>query len=131
MRIILGLGLAAGLVASAAAGEVAREQKTLKGQLISLHVHPFLKDDELKVLRLVQTNPQALQLFVTSAGGFSAIAVAPQDGLLRDGGFPPTVYAIGDLPDAQTAATTALAGCDALRKGGEPCVIVLEVGPAR
>jgi hypothetical protein len=48
---------------------------------------------------------------------------------VRDGGFPPSVIAIGDLPDAAAAAAAALAGCEEKRQGGELCVIVLEVGP--
>ena len=57
------------------------------------------------------------------------MAVAPDEGLVRDGGFPPSVIAIGDLPDAAAAAAAALAGCEEKRQGGELCVIVLEVGP--
>ena len=59
------------------------------------------------------------------------MAAAPGDGLVRDGGFPLSVLAIGDLPDAATAAAAALEGCDAKRKGGPDCVIVLAVGPSR
>ena len=130
MRIILGLAIAATVALPAWAGEVPTEVKVLKGQQITLHIQPFLREDELKVLRLVQTNSQALQLFVTSSKGFAAMAAAPKDGLLADGSFPATVVAIGDLPDVATAAAAALKGCEAVRQGGEPCVIVLEVGPA-
>ena len=134
MRMGLGLFLAvvaAGTAMAGAvfAGEVLLEVKVLKGQQVTIHLQPFLNEDELAMLRLVQTNKQALGLFVTSTGGFAAMAVAPDEGLVRDGGFPASVIAIGDLPDAGAAAAAALAGCEEKRGGGEPCVIVLEVGP--
>ncbi len=135
MRIIHGLGLAAVLAGSvmagsAWAGDVPAEVKMLKGQKVTVYVHPFLNAEELKVLRLVQTNKDALKLFVTSASGYSAMAAAPGEGLIRDGGFPPSVLAIGDLPTAEAAAAAALKGCNAARKSGPDCVVVLEVGPA-
>lgn len=129
MRIIPGLVLTAVLAGSAVAGDIPTEVATLKGQKITLHVHPFLTDEELKMLRLVQTNKQALQLFVTS-GGFSAIAVAPEEGFVRDGGLVPSAIAIGDLPSAEAAAEAALKACDAARKAALACVVVLEVAPA-
>lgn len=129
MRLFLGLGLAAVLAGGAMAQVVPVEVVKLKGQTITLHVHPFLTEEELKMLRLVQTNKQALQLFVTSAG-FSAIAVSPGEGFVRDGGLVPSAIAMGDLPDAAAAAAAALEGCDAARKVADPCVVVLEVGPA-
>lgn len=130
MRMIAGLGLAAALGTSAMAGDIPTEVATLKGQSITLHAWPFLTPEDLTTLRLVQTNAQALQLFVTSSGGYSAIAVAPKEGFIRDGGLAKSAVAIGDLPSAEAAAEAALKGCDAARKGGEPCVVVLEVGPA-
>ena len=129
MRWIAGLGMAVVLAGAALAQEVPTEVATLKGQTITLHAHPFLTADDLTTLRLVMTNKQALQLFVTSSGGYSAIAVAPDEGFIRDGGLAKSAIAIGDLPSAEAAAQAALAGCDAARQGGEPCVVVLEVGP--
>ena len=130
MRVVLGLGLAVVLAGGAMAQDVPVEVAVLKGQKITLHVHSFLSDEELVMLRLVQTNRQALQLFVTS-GGFSAIAVSPDDGFVRGGGLVPSAIAMGDLPDAGAAAEAALKGCDAARKGSAPCVVVLEVGPVK
>lgn len=131
MRMIMGLALGLVMATGASAQTAPTEVKTLKGQKVTVHVQPFLNADELKMLRLVQTNRQALQLFVTSSGGYSAMAAAPGDGLVRDGGFPPSAIAIGDLPDAATAQTAALDACNAKRKTNDACVIVLEVGPAR
>lgn len=129
MRVILGVGLLVGL-AGAAMADVPTEVSQLAGQKITLHVHPFLDATELSTLRLVATNKEALQLFVTSKG-YSAIAVAPREGFIRDGGLVASAVAMGDLPDAARAAAAAVAGCDAKRKGGQACVVVLEVGPGR
>lgn len=130
MRNILGIGLGLGLATAAFAGDVQDEVKVLRGQQVVLHVYPFLTDEDLQVLRLVQTNKQALQLFLTSSGGYSAIAVAPNEGFVRSGSLAPSAIAIGDFPDAVAAAEATLAGCEAKRKGGEACVVVMEIGPA-
>ena len=117
------------MVGAAAAQDVPVEVNKLAGQQITLHVYPFLTASDLKTLRLVAKNKQALQLFITSKG-FSAIAVAPNEGF-APGGLPaPSAMAIGDFADAASAAAAAQKGCDAKRKGGDPCVVVLEVGPA-
>ncbi len=129
MRWVMGLGFAVVMAGSAVAQTAPTEVKTLKGQKVTVHIQPFLNADELRMLRLVQTNKQALALFITSEGGYSAMAASPGDGLVRDGGFPASVIAIGDLPDAATAATAALDSCNAKRKSSEACVLVLEVGP--
>lgn len=129
MRMMAGLGMAVALASGAVAGEVPTEVATLKGQKITLYAHEFLTPEDLTTLRLVMTNKQALQLFVVSSGGYSAIAVAPDEGFIRDGGLARSAIAIGDLPNAEAAAAAALAGCDAARQEGEPCVVVLEVGP--
>ena len=129
MRIIPGLALVL-LAGSVLADTIPTEVKMLQGRKVTVHPYGFLNADELKVLRLVETNTDALKLFITSPNGFSAMAVAPKEGLVRGGGFPPSVLAIGDLPNADAAAAAALKGCNAKRKGGDACVVVLEVGPA-
>ena len=129
-ELSLAVVLVAGMVAGAAqAQEVPVEVGTLAGQQITLHVFPFLTETDLVALRLVATNEQALQLFVTSKG-YSALAVAPDEGFAPDGVPAPSAVAIGDFADAETAAAEALKGCEAKRKGDAACVIVLEVGPA-
>ena len=128
---VLALGLVAGIatVGAAAAQDASVEVSKLAGQQITLHVYPFLSESDVKTLRLVATNKQALKLFITSKG-FSALAVAPDEGFAPGGSPAPSAVAIGDFADAETAATEAVKGCDAKRKGEEPCVVVLEVGPA-
>lgn len=107
------------------------ETNVLDGAKITLHVYPFLDATELATLRLVLTNSQALSLFLPDHKGFAAIAVAPDEGFIRGGKPIASASAISGLPDAQTAASKALAACDSARKAsGQPCVVVLELGPA-
>ena len=128
---VLALGLVAGIatVGAAAAQDASVEVSKLAGQQITLHVYPFLSESDVKTLRLVATNKQALQLFITS-NGYSAIAVAPAEGFAPGGAPAPSAVAIGDFGDAASAAQAAVQACDAKRQGGDACVVVLEVGPA-
>ncbi len=116
----------------ASAGDVPVEVSKLDGSQIKLHVYPFLKADDLKTLRVVATNSQALQVFVPgNKAHYSALSLAPADGFLTDGVPAATAIALSDLPDAATAAKKTKAACDAKRgKKGKPCVTVLEIGPA-
>jgi hypothetical protein len=132
MRPIAGLGLAVAMglgLAQPVLAEVPVETARLKGQAITLHVHPFLTEQELQTLRLVMTNKQALDLFITSKG-HSAIAMAPGEGFIRDNAPVKSAVALGDFSSAEEASAAAIAGCEAQRQGGEACVVVLEVGPA-
>jgi len=117
------------MVGVAGAQEVPVEQNTLAGQQITLHVYPFLQKDDLKTLRAVAKNEPLLQMFVT-APGFAAIAVAPNEGFLKDGVPAPSAIAMSGLPDAAAAGEAALKGCEDKRKGGDACVVVFEAGPA-
>ncbi|MCB5409362.1 hypothetical protein [Pseudogemmobacter faecipullorum] len=96
---------------------------------VTLWSHAFLSEDELAMLRMVQTNDQALAIFVPDNKGFAAMAVSPDDGFLRDGQPVASAIAIAGLPDAQTATKNALAACNQSRKGKKPCVLVLAVEP--
>ena len=127
---VMALGVSAqGAAAQTVAGaEIPVEVSKLAGQQITLHVYPFLGESDLKTLRLVATNKQALQLFVTSKG-HSAIAVSPDEGFAPDGAPAPSAVAIGDFSDAATAASEATRACDDKRTGEAPCVVILEVGP--
>jgi hypothetical protein len=132
MRKLLGLGLVMGMVAGTAfAKDVPVEVSTLEGTQITLHVHPFLTDPDLQVLRQVASNPQALAVFVPGdKSHYAAMALAPKDGFLKDGAPTETAIALSDFPDAAAAAKAVTEACDAKRgKKGKPCVIVLEIGP--
>lgn len=127
IRVAAALAVLAG---SAHAGEIAIEEAKLGASAVRLYVHPFLAADELATLRLVLTNEQALSLFVPNAKGFAALAAAPGEGVIREGKPVASAIALAELPDAAAAAKAATAACDAARKGGEACVVVLEVAPA-
>lgn len=134
MRIRMRKAAAVALLAmgagTAMAGDVPVETNVLNGAKVVLHVQPFLDATELATLRLVLSNADALSVFMPKAGGYAAMAVAPDEGFLRNGQPVASATALGGLPDAKAAATAALAACDQKRKpGGAACVLVLEVAP--
>ena len=131
MAAVLALGAATVLGVGVQAGSAAVETNVLDGAKITLHTFPFLDATELATLRLVLTNTQALTLFLPVHKGFAAIAVAPDEGFIRNGAPVASAVALGGMADARTAAAQALAACDAKRNAsGQACVIVLELGPA-
>ncbi|MDP3264533.1 MAG: hypothetical protein U1E06_01330 [Tabrizicola sp.] len=127
-KLLLGAMLLA--AAPLAAQTVPVETSTLGTSAITLHLHPFLTEEELTTLRLVMTNEQALSLFVPGTPGHAALAVSPDDGFIRVGAPMGSATAVADLPDAAAAAAAALAGCDAAKQTEAPCVVVLEIAPA-
>lgn len=96
---------------------------------VSIHERAFLTKEELDMLRLVQVNGEALQLFVPGKAGFAAIAAAPEDGFFRKGQMVPSAVAVADLPDQATAEGDAKRLCDQKRRGKSPCVTILTVAP--
>ncbi|VDC33057.1 hypothetical protein [Pseudogemmobacter humi] len=129
MRVAVFAGMAALAAAVPALADIAVETKLNGKSEVTLHLHPFLSEEELTLLRMVQTNDQALAIFVPGKAGFAALAVSPDDGFLRNGQPVPSAIALADLPDAATAEKEALAACDATRKGKNSCVLVLTVAP--
>ena len=117
------------LAAPALAQEVATEQSTLGDTAITLYLQPFLDATELATLRMVASNKDALALFVPKAKGFAAMAVAPEEGFIKDGAPVASAKALSDLPDAAAAATAALDACNSARSTTSPCVLLLEIGP--
>ena len=130
---------AAALLAAAtcgvSAGPVPTESMRLGEARVTLHVHPFLTPQELTALRLVMTNEEALAVFLPpakgKAGRHAAMAVSPDEGFIRDGAPVGSAVALSGLDDAAAAAAAALAACEAARKAAAPCVLVLEVAPAK
>lgn len=122
---VAAVALCAGMPATA--GDVPVERMELGKSAVTLHVHPFLTEEELRTLRLVGSNRDALALFVPEGGGHAAIAVAPEEGFVRNGVPVASAVAVARLPDAEAAQKEALAGCDAARTTKSACVIVLEV----
>lgn len=124
----------AGAVAMGPAGaqEVPVEAAALEGSAIVLTLHPFLTEEELRTLRLVMTNADALKIFVPDAAkGFAALALSPDEGFIRAGAPVPSAIAIAGMATAEEAATAALTQCDAARAAeAAGCVVTLTVAPA-
>jgi hypothetical protein len=94
-----------------------------------VHLHPFLKKDELATLRVVASHEEALKLFITGKQGHAAIAAAPREGFMRNGVPVSSAVALSNLPDPETARRDVISACNAARKGGPECVVILEVAP--
>jgi hypothetical protein len=124
--------LAALIVVASAAGakDVPVERGVLGKSAITLHLHPFLTEEELVTLRLVMSNEQALSVFLPGKSGFAALAVSPDDGFIRAGAPMGSAIAVGDMPDAGAARAASLKGCEAAKQGAAACVTVLEISPA-
>ena len=127
------LGVAAGLTLAAigpvSAQDAQIENYELGGVAITVFAHPFLATEEIMTLRLVGQNSDALELFVPEGPGYAALAIAPQEGFVRDGVPVDSAIAISGLPDIATARSSALEACDSARQTAQECVIALEVAP--
>lgn len=123
--------IALSLLAAPAGAEepVPVETATLGKSTITLHLHPFLTQEELDLLRVIMTSKEAMALFVPGDKGFAAISVAPEDGFIRDGVPPASATALADFPDAETARADTLRICDAAKKTATPCAVILEIAP--
>ena len=128
------LALSGALMATAASAEVRRESATLAGRQVTLHLHSFLTEDERTTLQLVMTNAQALAVLApagASAKDYTALALSPDEGFIREGAPVNSAQALSGLADPITARSAAEAECNRRRaKGAAACVTVLEVEPA-
>ena len=127
-KVVFATGLAL-LALPAIAADVAKEETTNGNSVVTLYLHHFLDATELATLRLVATNKDALALFVPSDKGFAALAVAPDEGFVKDGKPVASAIALSDLPDAETASIDALKACNTARTTDAECVLLLQVGP--
>jgi hypothetical protein len=112
-----------------AADAIPVETAELGKSVITLHLHPFLNEEELSLLRVIMTSKEALAVFLPGSKGHSALSMAPEDGFIRAGVPTPTATALADFADAETARADTLRVCDSARKGKTPCVVVLEIAP--
>jgi hypothetical protein len=117
------------LIAPPALAEVPQETSSLGDFTITLQLHPFLTPEELEVMRLVGSDMQLLTLFVPDATGHSALAVSPDEGFVKEGLPVPSAFALGGLPDTETAGKAAIAGCQKAATSKTPCVVILHVAP--
>lgn len=126
---ILALMMAAMAVPGTALAQDAAEVSKLGKFVITLHPNDSFTKEDMGVLRMVATDKNALKLFVPQDGGFAALAASPADGFIKDGVPAASASALGNLPDAKSAADAALAACNAATKAKAACVILLEVAP--
>ncbi len=122
----------AGLAMLAAGTAVAGEDPQvvaadIDGGTVTVFLQDFLTDEEAALLQLVLSNDEARALFIPEGKGSAAMAVAPKEGLIRKGAPVASAQAVAGLPDIGTARAQALAACNAARKRGPACVVVLEV----
>ncbi len=117
------------LAQPALAQTVPTEVFSLDAVNVTVHLHPFLTEEETTTLRFVGQSPDALALFLPAGTSFGAIALAPDEGFIRDGMPVDSATAVADLPDEAQARDAALLECNAARTGGPACVIVLEIAP--
>ena len=103
------------------------ESYQLDGVEVQVIVHPFLTEEEVATLRLVGQNRDALGLFIAEGTGYSALAIAPDEGFIRNGVPIASAMALSGLETAEAARQAATQACDEARQGGQPCAIVLEV----
>lgn len=131
MRKAMVAAVAIGLsgAVSAQEADVPVETNKTATALITLKLYPFLTKEETQLLRIMATNEQALAVLVPEGGGYGAIAIAPKEGFVRDGAPVPSAVAVAQFPDAAAAAADALGKCEAAKKRGPDCVVVLEVAP--
>ena len=121
------LGLAAALSGPAAVAQT-RDFRHADAD-VSLHLHDFLSAEDRALLETVASSPEGLAVLLGEGGGHAAIALAPDEGMVRDGVPSASASAVAQLADAETARTQALRMCNAARSGGADCVVVLEVAP--
>jgi hypothetical protein len=123
---VIGVALACVGATGAQAADV--ETFQLDGAEVRVFAHAFLTEEELMTLRVVGQSPDALALFVTEAG-FAALAVAPDEGFVREGMPVDSASALSGLETEDAASAAALDACNAARTGGAECVLVLQVAP--
>lgn len=108
----------------------ASETSVLDGSEITFYHRDGLTQEEIITLRLVMTNRQLLEILVPGGEGYSALAVSPDDGFIRDGKPVSSASGRGGLPTAAAAAAAALQACEAAKAGKAACQVVLAVGPS-
>jgi hypothetical protein len=100
------------------------------GSKVTFYALRFFSEDELTVLRRYLSSSATTLSQILPVGGWGAVAVAPEEGYLSAGGMQErSVVGVGGMASAESAATAALAGCNALRRTEMPCVVVLHIAP--
>ena len=96
---------------------------------VRLTLPDTLSEEDRSLLEIIAATPDVLATMLDTAAGHAAIALAPAEGMIRDGVPPESATALGGLPNADAARREALRMCEAARRDGPACVVVLEVAP--
>jgi len=129
MRAVVGIILAAVLAAPLAAQDLPNRRDALRSVFAAdaevesvVFPHPALNDAQVELLSSAIAQGLMPQMVF-----YGALAIAPDTGLAD----PQTTIAVGNFHDEESAASAALARCDAARaEDASPCVVVLIVRPA-
>jgi hypothetical protein len=122
-HVILALGLAAG---AARADLPPLKTAETPDVTISIWTYLSLEDEEVALLNTFLGQPSLLQGWLPLTG-YGALAIAPDEGLWRQGARVPSAVAVGGMTSYEAASVAALAGCNALRQTAQPCLVVLQV----
>ena len=108
-------GLAGGASAEVLTGKAAKKA-LFSGMAVAVQVmkQSFLVDNQAEILGSVASQQPY----------YGAIAVSPNEGLMSE-----ATVAAANYHSVEAASVAAMAGCDAARKGKDPCIIVALVRP--
>ncbi len=96
--------------------EARKQLFSVKGHSVQIPKHSFIGADEEKLLRQIAQT----QYY------YGAVAVPPNEGL-----FSEAAFAAANFHSIPAAEKVALKNCEAKRKGGAPCTIVLRIFPKK
>ena len=115
LLVALTAGLAQMAMADVLTGKAAKKA-LFAGSDVAVEVtkHSFLVDEQ----------PQIVGSVASQQPYYGAIAVSPDEGLMSE-----ATLAAANYHNVEAASVAALAGCDAVRTGAAPCVIVAVVRP--
>lgn len=127
------LGYLAAILFSTGSGAVAQDVMTEVYHLgefeVRVLLHSFLTEDEMTTLRAVGQSQEALGLFVSEGPGYAALAVAPDEGFMRNGLPVESAIALSGLDTLSEARRAANAACNSARTSSAACVTVLAISP--
>ncbi|MGY6410726.1 MAG: hypothetical protein ACXIUV_06850 [Alkalilacustris sp.] len=122
------LGAAMALMPGLAAAQQAQTFTHPQAE-VRLILHDTLAQEDRAMLEVIAASPEIVASMLDIASGHAALALAPGEGMMGDGTPPASATALGGLPDAATARAEALRMCEAARRSGPACVVVMEVSP--
>jgi hypothetical protein len=127
MIFLAGLGAAIVAIFLLGYGKVEGVEDDRPRATMSISSLTFLSEDEVSELREATSNKTVLSHWIPEGIGHGALAVSPEDGMLRGGNVVWSAFGVGGLSSAQEAESEAIKGCNLRRRGATDCVVVLRV----